>query len=233
MPAHLAKQWLAGSRRHVCLTIVTLSMVTACGGPQSDPVAPESSPTILGATTSEPTEALETPIGEPCAHGNLRVGDLRQIDDLWRAGVDEARDRAEAWQSDAFLTSFRVGCEVLGPGFRWQATFYSPSLQAYFASDTGETLTSEDDPTKVRDLPTDALSFGLLRRSLTKAGYGDGTELTASTGVEIRINSRFMPFGPPAAPVDAVLYHVAVIHRGEVRDLFVSATDGTIYRYTF
>ncbi|MGH2562346.1 MAG: hypothetical protein ACRDJH_25070 [Thermomicrobiales bacterium] len=233
MPANLVNRRLAGGCRVTAIVATATLVFVGCGGPQSPAAAPESSPTAAVTASVLGASATETPTGDSCAGGNLRVADLRLIDDEWQAGLDEARKRAEAWQSDAFLTSLRVGCEVLGPEFRWQATFYSPSLQAYYASDTGETVTSEDDPNKVPELVTDGLSFGVLRRALTKSGYGDPTELTASIGVEVRLNSSTKPFGPPDAPDNVVLYHVAVLHRGEVRDLFVSTTDGSVYRYSF
>ncbi|MGH2533907.1 MAG: hypothetical protein ACRDJW_16585 [Thermomicrobiales bacterium] len=233
MPAFLAYRRRASGCRATLFIASAMLILTACGGPQSPAAAPDSSPTVAATATVLGASATETPTGEPCAEGNLRVADLRTVDDQWQAGLEEARNRAVAWQPDAFLTSFRVGCEVLGPEFRWQATFYSPSLQAYYASDTGETVTSEDDPERVPALMTDGLSFGVLQRALTKSGYGDSTELTASIGVEVRLNSPSQPFGPPDVPDNVVLYHVAVLHRGEVRDLFVSTTDGTVYRYSF
>jgi hypothetical protein len=159
------------------------------------------------------------------------IGDLPKIDEELNAGLEDARGRASAWQSDAFLTSLRVGCELLEPAFRWQATFYSPSAQVFFTSDTGETDPAEVEPSDVPELPTGDLSFGLLHRALAKAGYNDQTELAASTGVDIQVNAEALPFGPPEAPPGAVLYHVAVLHRGEVRDLFVDSSNGTIYRY--
>jgi hypothetical protein len=232
VPVNLANRWLAGGMR-TALIAVALCLISGCGGPRSPASAPEVPPTVDANPTPGGATATETPSGEACANGNLRVADLPLIDQHWQAGLDEARDRAEAWQPDAYLTGFRVGCEVLGPGFRWQATFYSPSLQAYYASDTGETVTSEDDPARVPDLDTSGLSFGVLHRALVKSGFGDETELTASVGIEVRLNSAMKPFGPPEAPDDVVLYHVAALHRGEVRDLFVNSVDGSVYRYTF
>ncbi|HEY8447698.1 MAG TPA: hypothetical protein VIL01_11385 [Thermomicrobiales bacterium] len=166
-----------------------------------------------------------------CEDGRLLIGDLPQMDQEWRAGLEAARAKALAWQPDARLNSLRVGCQLFEPGFRWQATFYSDTAQAFYLSDTGETQPAEIDPERIPTLPTDSISFGLLRHTLAKAGYSDTDELSPSTGVELRLNTQAIPFGPSSAPFDTVLYHVAVERRGEIRDVFVGP-DGTVYRFT-
>ena len=84
-----------------------------------------------------------------CSDGRLLIGDLTAMDERWEAGVEQAFNKATKWQDDAKLSSLRVGCELLEPGFRWQTTFYSPSSQAFFESDTGRVEAAEDDPSAV------------------------------------------------------------------------------------
>ncbi len=161
----------------------------------------------------------------------MLIGDLPQMDKEWRAGLQAAEAKARAWQPDAKLTSLRVGCQLFEPGFRWQATFYSANAQAFFLSDTSESQPAEVPPESVPALPTDSISFSMLRHALAKSGYSDDDELSPSTGVDLRINTAAIPFGPSSAPRDVLLYHVAVERRGEIRDVFVGP-DGTIYRFT-
>ena len=167
----------------------------------------------------------------PCEDGRLTIGDLLAIETEWTAGLEEACAPAAAWQPDARLVRLAVGCQLLEPGYRWQGTFYSEAAQSFFDSDTGQTEPAEVDPAQVPTLPVGGLSFHQLHRSLARAGYGDDRPLSATNGVEIRLNSFLDPFGPPDAPKDVVYFHVAVDDQGEVKDLFVGAEDGLIYQY--
>ncbi len=213
-------------------SIATIALVS-CGGPgvttdNNDPTA-----TAIINVTVEASPASPQPKRTACSDGRLLVGDLPAMDDKWQDGIQNATDKATAWQSDAKLATLRVGCELLEPGFRWQATFYSPSSQAYFKSDTGQIDAAEDDPNTVPILSTSGLSFGLLRKSLNAEGYDDSTELNPSTGVELKPSTPTAKFGPPESPDDATLFHVAIEFRGEVKDLFVDVKDGKVYRYHF
>jgi len=163
----------------------------------------------------------------------LLIGDLTEMDEKWQAGLQLASDKATEWQEDAMLASLKVGCELLEPGFRWQSTFYSPSAQAYFESDTGRVEAAEDDPAAVPVLVTTGLSFDRLRKALHAEGYDDTTELDPSTGVELRPSTATHQFGPEGSPKESTLFHVAIRFRGEVKDLFVDAKDGKVYRYSF
>jgi hypothetical protein len=87
-------------------------------------------------------------------------------------------------------------------------------------------------PEDVPTLPTAQISFGLLRRALTKSGYDDRDQISASTGVDLRLNTEAIPFGPPSAPRGALIYHVAIEKLGETKDVFVDGADGSVYRYT-
>lgn len=159
------------------------------------------------------------------------VSDLSAIEGDWVAGVEAAVAKGLTWRADARLIRLRVGCGVLEASYRWQGMFYSESAQSFFLSDTGEQDPAEVDASEVSTLPTGALSFVALQNALARAGYPDDTLMSASSGVEIRLNTEAEPFGPPSAPKNVVYYHVALEDRGVVRDLFVSAVDWVIYLY--
>jgi hypothetical protein len=167
-----------------------------------------------------------------CIDGRLLIADLPAMDAAWRAGLEAATTKATTWQADARLTRLRVACQLFEPGFRWQATFYSEKAQTFYSSDTGETQPAEVAPSAVPTLPTDQISFGQLRRSLAKSGYEDSDVISPSTGVDLRYNTKELPFGPPSAPLDALIYHVAIERLGETKDVFVSGTDGAVYRWS-
>lgn len=225
-----------GSRRQVLIhrisTIACLALIAvlgACGGSGS-PAAARSPAVMLDTSVAADGAAAATP-NQPCADGRIRVGDLPAIDATWRSGLSDAAARAKAWQADARLVAFQVGCQILSPSFRWRATFYSGTAQLYFASDTGQTTPAETNPAQIPTLPTDNISFGLLRRALAKSGFSDAAELSPVSGIDIRLSTDNDPFGPPGAPRGDVYFHVAVEANGEIKDLFVSATDGVVYRY--
>jgi hypothetical protein len=229
---------LLNPRGPLCKILFGITIViflVNCGGPSVSTTADE--PTVTATSIVNVTvEASPTsPAADrtPCSDGKLLVGDLPAMDDKWQDGLQEATKKATAWQADAKLATLRVGCELLEPGFRWQATFYSPSAQAYYQSDTGQIDAAEDDPSVIPVLSTSGLSFSLLRKSLNSEGYDDSTELNPSTGVELRPSTAKARFGPPSSPEDATFYHVAIEFRGEVKDIFVDIKDGKVYRYSF
>lgn len=172
------------------------------------------------------------PAAMNCSDGELRVGDLKGMDDLWKQQQPQLDAIAKAWEEDAVLTGLRVSCGILETGFRWQGTYYSPTSQAFLATDTGETIGAEFDPSQAAPLP-DGVSFGSVWRTLAKAGYDDSITLNPAIGISLQVNSSAMPLGPDTVPVGALICHVALEYLGEVRDLFVSVPDGTIYRHAF
>lgn len=205
--------------------LVTLA---GCAGLAAPP-PPEPAPTPVPTPTPVPV-AQRTPEAIRCRGGHLTVGDLVAIDAEWAAGIQGAIERAKAWRADARLVSLRVTCQPLEPMFRWQGTFYSETAQSFFASDTAQTEPAEVDPTSVPTLPLDRIAFVQLRLALARAGYDDAAPLDAAAGVEVRLNAPTDPFGPPGTPADLV-YYVAVEDQGEIRDLFVSGQNWTIYSY--
>lgn len=167
----------------------------------------------------------------PCADGRLRVRDLENADSTMSDGIERTRQQAIDWEEDARLYSLQLVCPLLEAGYAWIATYFSESAQAFWRSGTAEIEAAEDNPDTIKTLVTDGLSFQLLYGSLLRAGYGDDLVLNVTSGVTVRYNTATDPFGPQTAPKDAIYYHVAIEQRGEVADIWVSATDGTIYRY--
>lgn len=207
--------------------LLALVVLSGCAGP-SAARTPDATPT----TTATAAAAVTPGTQAICADARLIIGDLPQMDLEWHAGIEAATAKAVAWQADARLTRLRVGCQLFESGFRWQATYYSEQAQTFYVSDTGETQPAEVAPADVPTLPLDQISFGLLRRSLAKAGYEDQDVISASIGVDLRFSTEAIPFGPPTAPRNVMIYHVAVERRGETRDVFVDGSDGSVYRYT-
>jgi hypothetical protein len=184
-----------------------------------------------GRTVAPPTPTGSSAAAAPCSNGQLTVGDLPEIDALWRDGLSEADARAAVWQDDAMLTTFRVSCELFETGFRWQAVYYSRDAQAFFSSDTRETEPAGIDPDSVPALDTANLSFALVHDALVRAGVEDATAISASTGVDVRMNTERSPFGPSQAPKETIIYHLAIDRLGETIDLFIEGEDGAIFRY--
>lgn len=184
------------------------------------------------ARQSKESTPGSTEVTYGCLDGQLRVGDLQNLDDEWREQRHVLDARAAAWESDAFLTGLQVNCGILEPGFRWRGTYYSPSAQAFFATDTGQTIGAEFDPDEASELP-DELKFGAVWRALAKAGYADETTLSPATGITVQMNSTATPLGPASVPLDVVVCHVGLEYLGEIRDLFITIEDGAVYRHTF
>jgi hypothetical protein len=177
-------------------------------------------------------EPEKNPAAMNCSDGELRVGDLKGMDELWKQQEPQLDAIAKAWESDAVLTGLRVSCGILEVGFRWQGTYYSATSQSFLATDTGETIGAEFDPSDAAPLPEE-VSFGSVWRTLAKAGYDDSITLNPAIAISLQVNSLMMPLGPDTVPVGALICHVALEYLGQVRDLFISVPDGTIFRHAF
>jgi hypothetical protein len=188
--------------------------------------------TALSAQETEPSTPRAPEVTYGCLDGQLRVGDLQNLDAEWAKQRSVLDAEAMAWESDAFLTGLQVNCGILEPGFRWRGTYYSPSAQAFLTTDTGQATGAEFDPDEATVLPDD-LKFGSVWRALAKAGYGDETTLSPATGITVQMNSSATPLGPATVPLDVVVCHVGLEYLGEIRDLFITIDDGAVYRHTF
>lgn len=193
---------------------------------------------MLVLTTSNSVAAAQvdatppsTETSAPCADGSMRIRDLEQADASLLAGIEVTQQAAVEWEEDARLFALQVRCPLLESGFEWDGTYFSEQAQAFWQSGTDEINAADDDPDTIRTLVVDGLSFQQLTRSLLRAGYSEDLVINVSTGVSVRYNTIENPFGPGNAPVDVILFHVAIEERGEVKDVWVSATDGTVYRY--
>ena len=226
-----ASAWKRVASRLFAGAIAAL-LVAACSSPElaPTPAAVVSTTTSSAMAPASPT-ASSTVAAAPCASGKLLIGDLPAIDRAWQEGIEKATVNATEWQQDAILSNLRVVCQLFETEFRWQATFYSRNAQAFYSSDTREVVPASLESSAVPELRVGQLSFALLHDALNRAGYEDEIEISPSSGVDIRINSAAAPFGPPEAPDDVILYHVAIERLGEVRDVFVDGRDGRIYSY--
>jgi len=167
----------------------------------------------------------------PCNDGRLRVRDLEGADATLRSGIEATREPAREWEEDSRLYAIELGCPLLMSGYAWTATYFSETAQAFWKSGAGEVEASDNDPESINTLVIDTLSFKQLYGSLQRAGYADDLVLNVTSGVTVRYNTGSDMFGPPTAPQNQVYYHVAIEQRGEVVDIWVSALDGTIYRW--
>lgn len=215
--------------------VVSLAMAFVSAGCSSPGLAP--TPTPAAGQFALPRESLApaSPTASAnavlCDSGRLLVGDLPAMDRASKAGIEAAKAKATNWQADAVLTGLNVACELFESNFRWQVTFYSRNAQAFFASDTGEVQPASVDASAVSALDVDTLSFTLLHDTLVNEGFSDASLIDPSAGVEVRLNTAAAPFGPPTAPKNALLFHVAIERLGEVKDVYVDAATGTAYWY--
>jgi hypothetical protein len=154
--------------RKIILCSLAAFAMSSCGGPSLSTTTSDPTATVAIITTAEATPASPVPDRMACSDGRLLVGDLPRMDDKWQAGLADATEKATTWQADAKLATLRVGCELLEPGFRWQATYYSPSSQAYFESDTGQIEAAEDDPNAVPTLSTMTKGTTIRRSSILR-----------------------------------------------------------------
>lgn len=173
----------------------------------------------------------ESDTSQPCFDGRLRIRDLENADASIQSGIDRVTQLGKEWEEDARLYSLRLGCPLLETGYQWEATYFSESAQAFYGTDTAEVQAAEADPGTIPTLETEGLSMLPVYRSLLRAGYHEDSLLGATGGVTIRQSTESERFGPPSAPTGDVYYHVSVLERGEVVDVWIAASDGTIYRY--
>lgn len=214
--------------RFATVLVVMISLTLSncgSGGTDQAPAVAASPTTGAGAAQAEGESSGQ------CSGGRLTVGDLRALDADRDAGMSEAYEAARAWQSDARLIGLRVGCELVGTGIRWRATFYSKGAEELFTSDTGEVAVAPAEADRRPTLDLEDVSFANLSRWLAKASFNDATVLDPVNGIEVRVSSEEAPFGPPDAPRDAIYFHVVIREGTDMKDLFVDAADGTIYRY--
>jgi hypothetical protein len=211
--------------------LVISAMTLGCGGPDlaSDPSSsPVSTPTV---TIAAPTAAVGATTGAPCESGTLRVKDLAAIERGWRDGLAGAIGRALNWQADAVLIELSISCELFEAGFRWQATFFSRDAQAYFTSDTTEVVPVNVDPDLIVALPESEINFTDLLDVVVDQGVASDSLEDVVVTLNVRVNTQARPIGPPGVPAGAAVYHLALRQQGEVREIFVDAVLGEIYRY--
>lgn len=218
------------SRRHIPVAPRRIAFVVALLIMSAFLVVPLATAGQEMPTATAPS-VLEQDAGQPCADGRLKVKDLANADASMNDGINAAKSQAKKWRDDSRLIILRLGCPLLETGLQWNGTFFSDSAQAYITTETGKIEPAEDDPRSIPTLVTDGLSFRLIYRSLLKAGFDDDLELVPGDGVTIQMSTDAMPFGPPNAPRGKIYVHLAIEERGEVKDVWVDATDGTIYRY--
>ncbi|HEU0163717.1 MAG TPA: hypothetical protein VFQ54_01660 [Thermomicrobiales bacterium] len=212
-----------GRRIVTILAIVAIAILPQLTAAQSDGNDPDATPPV------NPSAGDAT---KPCFNGLLRVRDLEQADATLVAGMADAEKKAKAsFQPDVRLYSLRLGCPLLASGLQWNGTYFSETAQAYYSTDTGEVQAAEDLPNTIPTLDITKLSFRDVYRSLLRAGFGGDLMITASGGVTVKESTDTQPFGPPNAPKNVVYVHLAIEDRNEVKDIWVDATNGTVYRY--
>jgi len=183
------------------------------------------------ASAQDPSSPPITDDASSCADGRLRIRDLSGADAHLAEGLQKLEERARTWQQDARLVELRLSCPLLKMGVQWEGTFFSETAQATFATDTGGIEPSELAPSDVPYLDVSNVSLQVVHRSLLRAGYSDELKLAAASSVTVRLSTDQMSFGPPTAPRGVVYVHVAVEERGVIKDVWINAQDGTIYRY--
>lgn len=175
--------------------------------------------------------AGEDDASKPCFDGRLRIRDLENAQESLAAGLTQADSVAKSWEPDARLVILRLGCPLLETGYQWEGTYFSEQAQAFFETDTRAVEASENDPREIPTLDTAGIQVLPVYLSLLRAGYNEGSQLGAVSGVTIRPSTDALPFGPPSAPRNDVYFHVSILDRGEVIDVWIAASDGTIYLY--
>jgi hypothetical protein len=184
-------------------------------------------------TGSPPPLAGEENQDLPCFDGRLRIRDLAQADPYMAEGLEHVLNMGKEWEPDAQLFSLRLGCPLLETGFQLEGTFFSRTAQAFYTTGTGEVQASNADPDSIPRFETKhGVRISFVYNSLVQAGFDENALLGAAGGVTIQPNTENQPFGPPTAPKDDVYYHVSIMQRGEVIDVWVASQDGNVYRYT-
>lgn len=219
-------------RSHPLFASGALSLLLAgCGGPSLvDSNAETAAPTPT-VTTAAPTAAVGATTGAPCESGTLRVKDLPAIERGWRDGLAVAKGRALAWKDDAVLIELRISCELFEAGFRWQATFFSRDAQAYYAADTTEIIPVNTDPDAIIPLPESEIDFDALAVVLTGSSLISPAGEEAIRALDVRVSTSQRPIGPPGVPTGAAIYHLSLLTRGTVLELYVDALQGDIYQF--
>jgi len=175
--------------------------------------------------------AGEGDASKPCFDGRLRIRDLEGAQESLAEGLTNVDEIAKAWKPDARLVTLRLGCPLLETGYQWEGTYFSEQVQAFFETDTRAVQASEDDPTEIPTLSPEGIEIRPVYVSLMRAGFDEGSQLGAVGGLTIRPSTDAQPFGPPSAPRNDVYFHVSILERGQVIDVWVAARNGTIYRY--
>ncbi|HRA48272.1 MAG TPA: hypothetical protein PK819_09400 [Thermomicrobiales bacterium] len=215
----------------LCLLLVLL-ITAGCAGPglatpDEHTVVP--SPSV---TTAPPTAAVGATTGAPCESGTLRIKDLTEISKRWLDGVRDTRQRALAWQDDAYLVELAISCELFEAGFRWQTTYFSRVAQSFFRSDTSEIIPANANPDTIILLPMGDIDFEVLMGVLlADPGLQLQTTYLIST-LEVRVNTATRPMGPGTVPLDVPIYHVTVQAPGRVLELYVDIETKQIFQYT-
>ena len=220
-----------------CLMLVAVAIAPTLSTAQEPPAAsPPASPAPASPTAvpTEDTTTPEPPITEDpsaCTDGRLRIADLAGADQHLQEGLARIQDRAQRWQADAQLVEMRLSCPLLRTGLQWEGTFFSATAQANYSTNTADIEPAEEAPEDIPYLDVSSVSFQVANRSLLRAGFSEDLRLAAASSVTIRQSTDTVPFGPPTAPTGVVYIHVAVEERGVIKDVWINAQDGTIYRY--
>ena len=207
------------------LVILSLAALILLGGGMQPVAAQDDSGT-------PPPLAGESDESQPCFDGRLRIRDLEHADDAIPEGLERVYKLGTAWEEDARLYSLRLGCPLLETGYQLEGTFFSKTAQAFYSTDTTEIRATNEDPNQIPTLDTsEGIEVLFVYRSLVRAGFDENSLLGAMGGVTIRPSTDDQPFGPPNSPRPEVYFHVSILERGEVVDVWVASKDGTIYRY--
>lgn len=208
-----------------------LVLLAGCGGPDLA-TGPATSPVSAPVgTVNAPTAAVGATTGAPCESGTLRVRDLAAIEGSWRDGLAVAKGRAANWQDDAVLIQLTVSCELFEAGFRWQATFFSRTAQAFFTSDTTEVRPVNTDPAEIVPLPEAEINFTELLAVVQREGVVSNMLDDVVVTLDVRVNTDAEPVGPPGIPTGVAVYHLALRQAGETRELYIDAVNGEIHRF--
>jgi hypothetical protein len=218
-------------RRLSCIAIALWFALAGAPVVAQDEATPPASPVATPAAPAPTPGAPVTEDPNACIDGRLRIRDLSAADEHLADGIEKVTARGLAWQADARLVELRLSCPLLKTGLQWEGSFFSATAQATFATDTSSVEPSEDAPDRVPYLDPSNVSFQVVHRSLLRAGFSDDLRLAAASSVTVRYSSDQHPFGPPTAPHEVVYVHVAVEERGVIKDVWINAQDGTIYRY--
>ncbi|CAA9537177.1 MAG: hypothetical protein AVDCRST_MAG49-432 [uncultured Thermomicrobiales bacterium] len=190
----------------------------------------------MGTATATATASGQRPAATAaptCGDGRLTVGGLPEVDATFAAELAGAQAIADAWDEESYLVALDVTCRFLDPGFTVRATYFSKARErSLFRTADGEVIALDPNVQDPRPLDVEGLSFDRLARALRSEGIEPDAMLTPS-GVAVRLNvdNDDWRFGPDDLPPDHVVFHLTVEQNNEMRDLFVDAEDGTVYRY--